>query len=98
MRARSSVRLEHRTFNPGVAGSIPVGPAALCRMEISFGILTSDSVLAVNVGRLIGLRLHTEFNGYFLGCGKGVIAATTHGDLFEDLKPTSTFASVSAKE
>ena len=26
-RARSSVRLEHRTFNPGVAGSIPVGPA-----------------------------------------------------------------------
>ena len=24
---RSSVRLEHRTFNPGVAGSIPVGPA-----------------------------------------------------------------------
>ena len=27
MRARSSVRLEHRTFNPRVAGSIPVGPA-----------------------------------------------------------------------
>lgn len=26
-RARSSARLEHRTFNPGVAGSIPVGPA-----------------------------------------------------------------------
>ncbi len=26
---RSSVRLEHRTFNPGVAGSIPVGPAKL---------------------------------------------------------------------
>ena len=26
---RSSVRLEHRTFNPGVAGSIPVGPANL---------------------------------------------------------------------
>jgi hypothetical protein len=26
-RARSSVRLEHRTFNPRVAGSIPVGPA-----------------------------------------------------------------------
>ena len=25
--ARSSVRLEHRTFNPGVAGSIPVEPA-----------------------------------------------------------------------
>jgi hypothetical protein len=28
---RSSVRLEHRTFNPGVAGSIPVGPAKLQR-------------------------------------------------------------------
>ena len=26
-RVRSSVRLEHRTFNPRVAGSIPVGPA-----------------------------------------------------------------------
>jgi hypothetical protein len=25
--ARSSVRTEHRTFNPGVTGSIPVGPA-----------------------------------------------------------------------
>ena len=27
LRARSSVRLEHRTFNPGVAGSTPVEPA-----------------------------------------------------------------------
>ncbi len=27
MRVRSSVRLEHRTLNPRVAGSIPVGPA-----------------------------------------------------------------------
>ncbi len=27
MWARSSVRLEHRTFNPGVAGSTPVEPA-----------------------------------------------------------------------
>ena len=26
-RVRSSVRLEHRTLNPRVAGSIPVGPA-----------------------------------------------------------------------
>jgi hypothetical protein len=29
LRARSSARLEHRTFNPGVTGSIPVGPAML---------------------------------------------------------------------
>ena len=27
VRVRSSVRLEHRTLNPRVAGSIPVGPA-----------------------------------------------------------------------
>ena len=26
-RARSSVRIEHRAFNPGVPGSIPGGPA-----------------------------------------------------------------------
>ena len=37
--ARSSVRLEHRTFNPGVTGSIPVGPAffAFVRLCLEFG-------------------------------------------------------------
>ena len=47
LRVRSSVRLEHRTFNPGVAGSIPVEPATILRSKAWF-VRWSDLKLEVD--------------------------------------------------
>ncbi len=51
VRVRSSVRLEHRTLNPRVAGSIPVGPAKILDIRfsgrLSRGFLGSHNTLLI---------------------------------------------------
>ncbi len=48
-RARSSARIEHRAFNPGVVGSIPAGPAIHLLKEKGFECRKRVSLLRTRI-------------------------------------------------